>query len=219
MAPKQSLTGALAIVFALAACGSPQQTGPTPRALSVESSTTTEQTTTTTQAPTTTTTEQQALTVARVIDGDTVVMSDGSKIRLIGIDTPERGQDGFTEASVALEQLVLGQVVTLVPGARDDVDRYGRLLRYIDVNGTDAGLALIEADLAIARYDSRDGYGAHDREAIYVEADNPTPTTTLDPDYGTCRAAKANGAGPYYEGQDPEYEWYRDGDKDGIVCE
>jgi hypothetical protein len=40
-----------------------------------------------------------------------------------------------------------------------------------------------------------------------------------DPDYGTCKVAKANGRGPYLRGIDPEYPFYRDGDKDGMVCE
>jgi hypothetical protein len=39
------------------------------------------------------------------------------------------------------------------------------------------------------------------------------------PDYGSCKQAKANGAGPYVRGQDAEYSYYRDGDSDGVVCE
>lgn len=40
-----------------------------------------------------------------------------------------------------------------------------------------------------------------------------------DPDYGTCAAAHAAGRGPYYQAIDPEYGFYRDRDKDGMVCE
>ncbi|MQC48565.1 MAG: hypothetical protein DWG77_05660, partial [Chloroflexi bacterium] len=71
-------------------------------------------------------------------------------------------------------RLTLNQRITLVPGARDDRDRYDRLLRYLDVGATDAGLELIKAGLAIARYDSRDGYGRHTREDAYVAADAAT---------------------------------------------
>jgi hypothetical protein len=42
---------------------------------------------------------------------------------------------------------------------------------------------------------------------------------SVDPDYGTCANAKAAGGGPYVRGQDPEYDFYNDGDSDGIVCE
>lgn len=130
-------------------------------------------------------------TVVDVIDGDTVDVSSSGiteRVRIIGIDTPERGECGFGEASAALEALVLNQDVDLVPGARDDRDAYGRLLRYVDVNGVDAGLELIRDGLAIARYDSRDGYGSHPREGEYVEAADAAtehvcaaPTTSPSP--------------------------------------
>jgi hypothetical protein len=41
----------------------------------------------------------------------------------------------------------------------------------------------------------------------------------IDTDFGTCTVAKANGYGPYIRGVDPEYNFYRDGDSDGTVCE
>jgi endonuclease YncB( thermonuclease family) len=110
--------------------------------------------------------------VARVIDGDTVVLATGDHVRLIGIDTPEQGHCGYDEASAHLRSLVAGRAVTLTAGARDDVDVYGRRLRYVDLpDGTDAGLAQITGGFAVARYDSRDGYGHHPREEEYVAAD------------------------------------------------
>jgi endonuclease YncB( thermonuclease family) len=116
--------------------------------------------------------------VTKVVDGDTIwVARDGvsRKVRLIGIDTPESGQCGFTEATRSLRGIIGGQRVTLTAGARDDVDRYGRLLRYVDVNGVDAGLRQIKQGFAVARYDSRDGYGEHTRETAYVRADAASP--------------------------------------------
>jgi hypothetical protein len=41
----------------------------------------------------------------------------------------------------------------------------------------------------------------------------------LDPDFGTCKKANAAGYGNYVKGVDPEYDWYRDADKDGTDCE
>lgn len=41
----------------------------------------------------------------------------------------------------------------------------------------------------------------------------------LDPRFPTCAAAEAAGYGPYYRDRDPEYYWYCDAKKDGIVCE
>jgi hypothetical protein len=48
---------------------------------------------------------------------------------------------------------------------------------------------------------------------------SPSQTNGLDPRFSTCKEAKAAGYGPYRRGVDPEYQWYRDGDGDGITCE
>ncbi len=120
--------------------------------------------------------------VTHVVDGDTIDVAGAGRVRVIGIDTPERGACGYDSATYAMSDLVLGREVALVAGAADDADRYGRLLRYVDVGGSDAGLSLIEDGWAIARYDSRDGYGRHPREDAYVAADLAAPDLGCYPD-------------------------------------
>ena len=108
--------------------------------------------------------------MTRVVDGDTLDVTRGvasERVRILGIDTPERGDCGFDTAASYLSGLV-GRVEqvslsTAGPG-KDEQDSYGRILRYVDAGGVDVGLALITPGYAIARYDSRDGYGAHPRE-------------------------------------------------------
>ena len=178
------------------------------------------------------------VTVERVVDGDTLEVSSGDRVRLIGIDTPEAGECGDDEAAAVLRRLVDGRRVTLVAGASQDRDRYGRLLRYVEVDGVDANLVLLQRGRAIARYDSRDGYGPHAREDAYIAADRASPTANVcaapvapstilapgapagsDPRFGGCHDAVANGYGPYVAGRDPEYDWYGDADGDGVNCE
>lgn len=48
--------------------------------------------------------------------------------------------------------------------------------------------------------------------------ENPQ-TGETDPQFSTCKEVNANGYGPYVKGVNPEYDWYRDGDGDGSVCE
>jgi endonuclease YncB( thermonuclease family) len=131
--------------------------------------------------PTSPTTSETG-TVTYVVDGDTVDVEGVGRIRVIGIDTPERGACGYESATQAMSVLVLGRQVSLVPGAADDADRYGRLLRYLDVGPQDAGLSLISDGWAIARYDSRDGYGRHPREDAYVSADAASEDLGCYPD-------------------------------------
>jgi len=127
--------------------------------------------------------EQQAsqIDVIRVIDGDTVVIASDERVRLIGIDTPEKGQCGFDEAKQALEKLLASGPATFYSGTTSDKDKYDRLLRYIEVEGIDVGLNLISNGFAIARYDSRNGYGPHDRESKYINEDeNSAPAVKCD---------------------------------------
>jgi endonuclease YncB( thermonuclease family) len=142
------------------------------------------------QAPGTTPGQQRAASgasgergrVTNVVDGDTVDVEGVGRVRVIGIDTPERGSCGYESATLAMVALVQGREVVAVAGAVDDADRYGRRLRYLDVDGRDAGLSLIESGWAIARYDSRDGYGRHPREDVYVVADQASRDLGCYPD-------------------------------------
>lgn len=121
--------------------------------------------------------EEPTWLVTHVVDGDTIDLDSGETVRLVGIDTPERGECGFGPAQSALKRLVLGKEVTLV-ASDEDADKYGRLLRFVEVDGLDVGLRLIRKGLAIARYDSRDGYGRHAREDRYVTADEAAADVT-----------------------------------------
>lgn len=77
----------------------------------------------------------KAITVKKVIDGDTIEISTGQKVRYIGIDTPESTiqKECFgAEASVKNKELVEGKSVRLEKDV-SETDKYGRLLRYVYV--------------------------------------------------------------------------------------
>lgn len=86
----------------------------------------------------------QVTTLVRVIDGDTVVVSvDGKeeRVRLVGIDTPEEGKCGFEEATRALEFLLSSTKVGLIDAGVSDRDQFDRLLRYLEIDGSDPVLS------------------------------------------------------------------------------
>jgi micrococcal nuclease len=73
--------------------------------------------------------EEEKFIVTKIVDGDTVHINREST-RLICIDTPERGEEGYKEASDYLESLILNKEVIL----EEDIskrDKYNRLLYYI----------------------------------------------------------------------------------------
>lgn len=83
--------------------------------------------------------------VVNVIDGDTIdVRIDGERLRVryIGVNTPERDEPCYADATNANAQWVEGRTVTLVKDV-SETDRFGRLLRYIYVDGTFVNEALV----------------------------------------------------------------------------
>ena len=109
-----------------------------------------------------------AAPVDYVVDGDTIRLRSGVYVRLIGIDTPEEGQCGYQAAKRKLNQWVDGNARLVNPKGVDNQDGYDRLLRYVHDSGRDTGLGLIKRGLAKARYDGRDGYDRHPRQATYL---------------------------------------------------
>jgi micrococcal nuclease len=85
--------------------------------------------------------------VTRVIDGDTVEIEGGARVRYIGINTPEIGEPYYHEATEANRQLVLGKRVYLEEDVQDK-DKYGRLLRYVWVDDTIVNAELVRQGYA-----------------------------------------------------------------------
>ena len=73
--------------------------------------------------------------VRRVIDGDTVELSDGTHVRLIGIDTPESGDCYSDQSTNTLKELVEGKNVKLEMDVQEK-DKYGRTLAYLYLENT-----------------------------------------------------------------------------------
>lgn len=96
-----------------------------------------------------------------VVDGDTIWLR-GRKIRIADIDAPETHDPRCSSekalgdrATLRLQQLLNSGIVTLRPADRD-TDRYGRLLRFVLVDGESVGDVLVGEGLA--RW-----YGGHRR--------------------------------------------------------
>lgn len=87
--------------------------------------------------------------VYRVIDGDTIELQSGERIRLIGINAPESGQKCYAEATSKLRYLVEAKEVRLEKDVTDK-DQYGRLLRYVFVDGSFVNLLLVREGYANA---------------------------------------------------------------------
>ena len=81
--------------------------------------------------------------VLEVIDGDTFKLWNGDIVRLICVDAPEKGREGYEEAGEFLSFLILNREVRLEKDVSDK-DEYGRLLRYVYVNSSFEDGAVVE---------------------------------------------------------------------------
>ena len=129
--------------------------------------------------------------VARVNDGDTLTLRSGAKVRLVQIDAPELTSDCYGRAAQrALAALVPeGTRVRLVRDpALDATDRYGRLLRYVLVDGRDVNVELVRRGAA-SPYFFRKERGEHAQELLEaVDAARDDRAGY----WGACPAAKLN---------------------------
>jgi micrococcal nuclease len=108
-------------------------------------------------------------TVERIVDGDTLVLADGQRVRLVQIDAPEaqEGECYGEEAASALESLApsRSRVRLEADPALDRVDRFDRLLRYVIRDGRNLNLELV-AGGAAAPYFFRGDRGRHADELV-----------------------------------------------------
>ncbi|KKP91742.1 MAG: Nuclease (SNase domain protein) [Parcubacteria group bacterium GW2011_GWA1_36_12] len=86
-------------------------------------------------------------TVIKIVDGDTITLSNNEKIRLIGINTEERGQKCYQEATDRLSELILNKKVKLETDI-DKTDKYGRSLRFVFLENENINALLVKEGLA-----------------------------------------------------------------------
>lgn len=98
--------------------------------------------------------------VSKVIDGDTFTIQDGSKIRLIGIDAPEKQECYFASSTEYLKSLIENKKVKLEKDI-SGTDEYGRLLRYAILPSADE----TENNVLINEKLVRDGYATRRQQS------------------------------------------------------
>lgn len=108
--------------------------------------------------------------VQRVIDGDTMEI-DGATIRLLNIDTPERGQYGYDMATTELRNLVEGRSVKLefADSSEATRDRFNRVLAFVFVDDQFVNYEMIRSGWTNFYTDY--GPGRYARALTYAESE------------------------------------------------
>ncbi len=101
--------------------------------------------------------ESKVVQVRRIVDGDTLLLKDGTRVRMIGIDTPETKREGTAiqpfgpEASAYTQRAIeQGRITLVFDGER--LDNYGRTLAHVYVGDRFLSEELIQQGLARVLY-------------------------------------------------------------------
>jgi hypothetical protein len=93
--------------------------------------------------------------VVRVIDGDTVELESGQKVRLKGINTPEKSEWLDGEATEFVRGLIENESVGI---ENYGFDKYGRILAYVFIDGRNLNEEILEGGLGTLYYYEEDSH-------------------------------------------------------------
>ena len=151
-----------------------------------------------------TTTQRETGIVVGIVDGDTIdvrINNQIYRVRYIGIDTPERNELFYNQATVINQQLVFNKTVTLVKDV-SETDQFDRLLRYIIVGETFVNYELVNQGYAFASayppdiacsniFVNAQGYAQKTKAGLWM----PTPTPYIPPAGGGGSGSGGGGGG------------------------
>jgi len=100
--------------------------------------------------------------IQKIIDGDTLELSTGERVRLKGINTPESSMPYYTEAKTFLQSIVQNKLIQI---ENHGTDKYGRILAHIFINNRNVNAQILEQGLATLYYYESDSHYDELKEA------------------------------------------------------
>ena len=125
--------------------------------------------------------------VKNVVDGDTVDVSFNiygiQRVRLVGINTPEIGEEGYEEAKEFVNRTCWGEVIKLDVDDKRQYDLHYRILAVVYVNDTNLNKKLVREGYAEVMYIPPSEFDSREWVADYTHSPSPTSTTTPIPSF------------------------------------
>src|SRR3989344_4219835 len=93
--------------------------------------------------------------VKRVIDGNTIELTNGQIVRLVGVNAPNNNEEFENEATEYTKKLIEGKKVKLEYDSYKS-DRFGRILAYVLIDNKNLAIELVKRGLAkVTIYEKR----------------------------------------------------------------
>lgn len=118
--------------------------------------------------------------VTKITDGDTLTLNDSTKVRLLGINTPEKSQPFYQEAKNFLTSLAANQTIQLETKGQD---KYRRTLGYIFKDSININEKILQNGLATLYYYDKDNHYQKLKQAEQFARENSLGIWKKSPDY------------------------------------
>ena len=123
-------------------------------------------------------TSEEKSVCTKVVDGDTIYLSNGEKVRLVGVNTPEKGVSGYLASKRFVEKLCLNKEVGINVDDRKYRDKYGRTLAVVIVDGKNLNEMLLKEHLAEVMYIPPSEFSPYKWAGTAQISDSTSYTTT-----------------------------------------
>ena len=123
----------------------------------------------------------------KVSDGDTITVEGVGKVRLVGVNTPEKGVAGADTSAYFVKKLCLNKEVSLDIDNSKHTDKYGRTLAVVIVDGKNLNEMLLKEGLAEVMYIPPSEFNPHNwmGDNTHVASGSSTSTNSPSKDAST----------------------------------
>ena len=129
----------------------------------------------------------------QVVDGDTIYLDNGEKVRFVGVNTPERGVEGYIASKNFVQKLCLNKEVGLDIDDSKHSDKYGRTLAVVIVDGKNVNEMLLKEGLAEIMYMPPSEFYPYD----WANSDTHVADTHSSSSASSTSSDSSSGSGSY----------------------
>lgn len=139
---------------------------------------------------------EESAVCTNVVDGDTIYLDNGEKVRFVGVNTPERGVEGYITSKNFVQKLCLNKEVGLDIDDSKHNDKYGRTLAVVIVDGKNINEMLLKEGLAEIMYMPPSEFYPYD----WANGNTPTSShhsSSSSSDTGSSASQTSSDSGSY----------------------
>lgn len=133
----------------------------------------------------------------KVVDGDTIYLDNGKKIRFVGVNTPERGVEGYITSKNFVQKLCLNKKVGIDIDDSKGTDRYGRTLAVVIVDGKNVNEMLLKEGLAEIMYMPPSEFNPFDWGTSSTHVDTIHSSSSTSPTHTSTKYTSSSDSAKY----------------------